>query len=88
MHASQAAVRNHQKDKLGALRNAVLNAALPTAPEEDKQLIFLDLDDLLAERLIQPNRLELTVKAGIPRFSYLTHTGKKFLGFISSPIDD
>ena len=40
-HASQAAIRNHQKEKLEALRNAVLNAALPNAPEEDLQLMFV-----------------------------------------------
>lgn len=45
MHASQAAVRNHQKEKLDALRNAALNAALPTAPEEDLQTIFLSYID-------------------------------------------
>ncbi len=47
MHASQAAIRNHQKEKLEALRNAVLNAALPNAPEEDIQLMFLDFVDTL-----------------------------------------
>lgn len=46
MHASQAAIRNHQEEKLEALRNAVLNAALPNSPEEDMQLIFLNLVDL------------------------------------------
>ncbi len=45
MHASQAAIRNHQKEKLEALRNAVLNAALPNAPEEDLQLMFLNFID-------------------------------------------
>ena len=44
-HASQAAIRNHQKEKLEALRNAVLNAALPGAPEEDLQLMFLNFVD-------------------------------------------
>lgn len=44
-HASQAAIRNHQKEKLEALRNGVLNAALPNAPEEDLQLMFLDFVD-------------------------------------------
>ncbi|HLF77024.1 MAG TPA: hypothetical protein VJB57_05980, partial [Dehalococcoidia bacterium] len=29
IHASQLALRNHQKEKLEALRNAVLNSALP-----------------------------------------------------------
>jgi hypothetical protein len=47
MHASQAAIRNHQKEKLEALRNAVLNAALPNPPEEDLQLMFLDFIDTL-----------------------------------------
>ena len=41
MQATQAAIRNHQKDKLEALKNAVLNAALPKAPKEDLQLAGL-----------------------------------------------
>ncbi len=44
-HASQAAIRNHQEEKLEALRNAVLNAALPNAPNEDLQLMFLNFVD-------------------------------------------
>lgn len=47
MQASQVALRNHQKAKLEALRNAVLNAALPSAPQEDEQLTFLRLIDQL-----------------------------------------
>lgn len=47
MHASQAAIRNHQKEKLEALRNAVFNAASPNAPEEDLQLMFLNWIDEL-----------------------------------------
>lgn len=47
LHASQVAIRNHQKEKLEALRNAILNAALPTAPEEDIQLMFLNFIDTL-----------------------------------------
>ena len=46
-HASQAAVRNHQKEKLEALRNAVLNAALPNPLEQDLQLMFLAYVDIL-----------------------------------------
>ena len=44
-HASQAAIRNHHKEKLEVLRNAVLNAALSNAPEEDLQLVFLNFID-------------------------------------------
>jgi hypothetical protein len=47
MQASQIALRNHQQAKLEALRNAVLNAALPNPPQEDEQMIFLRLIDQL-----------------------------------------
>ena len=45
MQASQIAIRNHQQVKLEALRNIVLNAALPNPPHEDEQLVFLNLID-------------------------------------------
>lgn len=45
MYASRIAIRNHQKEKLEALKNAVLNAATPNAPEEDLQLMFLNFVD-------------------------------------------
>ena len=47
LHATQAAIRNHQKEKLIALRNAVLNSALSNAPEEDLQMLFLNYVDTL-----------------------------------------
>jgi hypothetical protein len=47
MQASQIALRNHQKEKLEALRNAVLNSGMPTPPEEDEQMTFLRLIDQL-----------------------------------------
>lgn len=47
LQASQCALRNHQQEKLDALRNAVLNSALPNAPDDDLQLIFLNLVDTL-----------------------------------------
>jgi hypothetical protein len=45
MYATTIAIRNHQDEKIEALRNAVLNAALPSAPEEDLQLMFLSFVD-------------------------------------------
>ena len=45
MHATQVAIRSHQQEKLKALRNVVLNAAMPKAPEDDKQLMFLNFID-------------------------------------------
>ena len=47
LQATQSALRNHQEERLEALRNAVLNSALPSAPEDDLQLIFLNLVDVL-----------------------------------------
>lgn len=42
LHASQIAIRTHQRDKRDALRNAVVSAALPDAPDETLQQIFLN----------------------------------------------
>lgn len=47
LQASQAAIRNHQKEKLDALRNALLNVAAGNAPDEDPQLMFLAFIDAL-----------------------------------------
>ncbi len=41
LQASQAALRTSQQEKLDALRNAVVNAALPGAPERAVQQMFL-----------------------------------------------
>ena len=45
MQASQAAIRNHQYEKREALRNAVINAALPNPPEESLQQLFINQVD-------------------------------------------
>ena len=47
MHASQAALRNHEDEKLDALRNAVLNAALPEPIDESIQQMFVRYVDEL-----------------------------------------
>jgi len=41
LNASAAAVRTHQQEKLDALRAAVINAALPMAPDEYEQFMFI-----------------------------------------------
>lgn len=46
LHASQVALRSHHEEKLQALRNAVLNSALPNAPDEDLQQMFLNYIDM------------------------------------------
>ncbi|WP_053152127.1 hypothetical protein [Pseudomonas protegens] len=39
-------LRNHQAEKLEALRNAVKNSALPTCPSEDYRQLFLNFVDV------------------------------------------
>lgn len=43
--ATQVALRTSQTEKLKALRNAVLNAALPTRPDETLQQLFIEMVD-------------------------------------------
>ncbi len=45
--AGQIATRNHQEEKLIALRNAVLNTAAGLSPEESLQQMFMELIDTL-----------------------------------------
>ena len=45
VHASNVAIKNHEKEKLEALRNAVINSALPGAPDDTLQQLFLNLID-------------------------------------------
>jgi hypothetical protein len=47
VNASQMAVRTHQKEKIRALRNAVLNAALGILPDDTERAIVLGLVDQL-----------------------------------------
>ncbi len=47
LHASRIASCTHQEEKLEALQNAVLNTALPNAPDEDLQFMFLSFIDTL-----------------------------------------
>ena len=45
--ATQSALRNHSAEKLSALRNAVLNSALPNGIDDEIQQIFIALVDSL-----------------------------------------
>lgn len=63
MYTLQVASRDHQEEKLEALRNIVLNAALPNAPDEEIQQMFLKWIDnfptshlALLKLLHQPDR--------------------------------
>lgn len=48
LQATQIAIRNHQDEKLRALRNAVLHAGMPNGPDEQLQLMFLQFVDELS----------------------------------------
>ncbi len=50
MYAYQVAIRNHQEEKLEALKNAVLNSASPSTLEEDLQHMFLNFIDEFTPR--------------------------------------
>jgi len=45
LYATQVAMRTHQREKLDALRNAVINAAIRLTVDENLQLMFLNLVD-------------------------------------------
>ena len=45
LHATQIALRNSQEEKREALKNAIINAALPNPPDESIQLMFLNWID-------------------------------------------
>ena len=65
IQASQAAIRNHQKEKLEALRNAVLNSALGIDLDDDLQLFFLSLIDNITVSHIQALKIIASTYFGI-----------------------
>jgi hypothetical protein len=47
VNATRSAISEHREEKINALRNAVLNAALPSAPDDDNLALFLNYIDRL-----------------------------------------
>lgn len=47
LQSTQIALRNHQDEKISALRGAILHAGLPGGPDEQLQLMFLQFVDEL-----------------------------------------
>lgn len=52
IHTCQIVIRTHQEQKLEALRNIVLNSAIPRALEDDILAMFLNWIDVFTERHI------------------------------------
>ena len=82
LQASQIAIRNHQKEKIDALCGAVLNSALPNAPEEDQRLIFLRLIDHLT-----PWHLRILALSNDPA-EWMRKYGKHNPGWVSGGLSD
>lgn len=61
LHATEIAVRTHQQEKIEALRNAVVNAALQSALDETLQHIFLNHVDSLT-----PSHLRMLACFNVP----------------------
>ena len=72
MQASQVAIRNHQREKLEALKNAVLNAAIPNTLEENMQLIFLNFVDSFTQGHLKMLKILNDYEARYPQNK---HTG-------------
>jgi hypothetical protein len=53
MQATQIALRNHQKEKLDALRNCVINSIIITSIDENKALLFTRIVDEITPLHIQ-----------------------------------
>jgi hypothetical protein len=49
VQATRAAIGTHQREKLEALRNAVLNIALSKSLDDEKQIVFLNLIETFSE---------------------------------------
>jgi hypothetical protein len=64
LQATQSAMRTHQKAKIDALRNAVLNTASGTAPDDDLTEVFLSLVDSLPTLHLQILEFFLNDRSG------------------------
>jgi hypothetical protein len=69
IQASGIAMRSHQQIKLDALRNAVINLALPTSIDEDEQMAFIHLVDQFT-----PSHLRLLALLNNPH-KWMTQNG-------------
>lgn len=70
IQASGIAIRSHQQSKLDALRNAVINSALPTSTDEDEQMAFIHLVDQFT-----PSHLRLLALLNDPH-KWMTQNGR------------
>ena len=79
MHATVVALRNHQKEKIEALQNAVVNSARGIDLDENLQLLFLDMIDALT-----PLHLRILTYFDNPR-KWLKGHGIEFSIYMGGP---
>jgi hypothetical protein len=80
VQAYYLALRNHESEKLEALRNAVRNSALPTCPADDYRQLFLNFVDQCTVTQIRFLRF-----ADDP-MAWFERTGTRFPGYKSGDI--
>jgi hypothetical protein len=80
MHATQTAIRNHQKEKLEALRNAVINSAIGINIDQDTQQMFLEYVDSLT-----PSHLKVLSFLDDPRL-YGQKNNVKFGNYVGGSV--
>jgi hypothetical protein len=81
MHATQIAIRNHQQEKLHALRNAVVNTALDIGIDDDSKQTFLEYVDALT-----PSHLRVLEFLNNPR-SYGERHAVKFGSYTTGGVE-
>ncbi len=57
IQATRSALGAHQREKLDALRNAILNIALSKTPDEEREIFFLNLIELFSVTHLEILRL-------------------------------
>lgn len=78
IHASQLAIKNHQEDKLEALRNVVLHSLIPSDLSIDKKFSFLGILDQITPTHIHVLKV---MKNGLLWASHKEHTSKETINF-------
>ena len=76
--ASQIALRNHNPEKLAALRNAVANVALRTEPDGELQSVFLSVLDYLT-----PLHMRVLFFFNAPR-AFVESSGRETAGAVTT----
>lgn len=84
MQASQIAIRNHDRKKLDALRNAVLNAALVPPPEEEALAVLLNFIDIATSWHLKVLEFYCSPQSYLNEYGIKLYTGDRFSSYVST----